>query len=263
MNNNQINKSIVYKKTSDYENDSTISNSSVDLDESVISIDNMTDSNYNLNNLNKCTIKNNKEIHKNNINLINDINKELINDLNPAKFNHDTNKNTENVENMKNIENTENIDDKCIDDFIYFFKTHCIEFNDINKINNFEEIIKSYITEKNLNQENISIFLHSIYKNKTSLKNKLNSIKKNFVTNKNTNDDIDIVTNDTHNELNATNEYNELDATNEYNELNATNEYNELNFIDKLIKNDINTWIFIGIILISFIIIIMVMINKK
>jgi len=123
---------IVYKKTSDYENNSTTTtydNSQINLDESVISIDN----------------KNNdkNENWENNLNLINDINKEVNLNINKnsndninkninknSNSNDDINKNSnDNISNYQQLENFFSDTDQENKNILFFDK---LANNDIN-----------------------------------------------------------------------------------------------------------------------------------
>jgi len=259
------NLNIVYKKTSDYDNDlSTYSsnNSQVDLDESVLTID---DNNLNINNykLNK----QNSRVYENNINLRDNINKEIVKNLNnnnkkdkPTKFSHNQ-KNIRVIENYINdnndtndsnnktdntINNSFDSENKYINNFIHYIKTNGLGTEIFNDVNLFKEIIKFYIINKNFNQNEIELFIKTINNNKLII---FNNIKNsNNVENSN-------------NVGNLNNAENLNNIENFYS--NGDNENKQNTFIDKLINNDINTWIFIGMILISFVIIIMIIINKK
>jgi len=96
----------------------------------------------------------------------------------------------------------------------------------------YKEIIKLFIIKNNLSNDSIELLISILDKNKLFIKN--NIIK---ITNKLENFESDNI-------------------------INLIDNDNIL-FFDKLANNDINTWIFIGIILISFIIIIMMILNKK
>ena len=70
---------------------------------------------------------------------------------------------------------------------------------------------------------------------------------------------IDIIITNTINKIrNKFENFNVLSEENNY-----FYENKNLPFVDKLINNDINTWIFVGVILISFLIIIMIIFYKK
>ena len=226
-----MNSKIVYKKTSEYDKDSSTYNSDIsqiDLDDSVISVDIKTDLDTN-----------NYQIHKNNLNLRNDINRELIkdfkNNINSTKPIINYNYENENKDNnyVKNeIKDMEVLEYKYVDKFINFMKINNFNIEHIENINLFGEIIKLFIIKNNLNEEEIKIFIDTIYKYKPLLKSKITEIK------------------------NISENY---DITDKKNIGDIFSDNDEPLFLSKLI----NTWIFFGIILISFIIIIMVTINKK
>jgi hypothetical protein len=205
MNNNQ--QKIIYKKTNDYDNSSTNSDySQINLDDSVNSSD--TDNNTNNN------IQDN--IEDNNINLRNNITKELSSELINITSN-----------NIKI-----NLDNKYIDDFIIFINNN--NFDKIKDENTYKILIKSFIMQNNLNQEEIIIFLNNL--------KKIN-MQEFFL------EPLNLIEN-----FNTEEKYNEKEE--KYNE-------KEDILINNLVNNDINAWIFIGIILISFIILIMIILNRK
>ena len=113
-------------------------------------------------------------------------------------------------------------EDIYINKFIYFIKTNNYGIEYIENINLYREIIKLFIIKNNLNQSEIEILLSILDKNNILIKNNIIDVKNKLET---------------------------FDSDN-------------IDFFDKLANNDINTWIFIGMILISFIIIIMVVLNK-
>jgi len=219
---------IVYKKTSDYDNDSfTSDNSQINLDDSVISID----------------VKNNYDSdfeHRNNIELKNVINKELTNQIiNTPNVNNDNNDN--NIKETSN-ENFENFEKEYLIKFINFIKNNNFNKEDIKNTNSFKQIIKLFIAQNNLTEKEINIFINIIFKYESVIFNEIFVLTEpvehpieNF---KNIADDIALSENSILNNNNST-------------------------FFNRLVDNDINTWIFIGIILISFIILIMIFINKK
>ena len=140
---------IVYKKTSDYDNDSSTYNSQVDLDESVITIDD----NYNINNYK--SNNQNFKIHENNINLRDNINKELIKNINIniPDYNNDDNIHEYNNDCDKDkINNSIDIENKYINDFIHYIKINNYGIESVEDINLFKELINfNFKLDKEIN----------------------------------------------------------------------------------------------------------------
>jgi hypothetical protein len=229
-----MNNNIIYKKTSDYDSNSDLStksttNSEINLDDSVISVNSDSDLDTNRN-------KNN-QIYKNNIDLRNNINKELKNDLkneNQIINNIDININkNDNI--VKNKTESEDYKNNYLNEFLNFIELNDYNIDCIENTNMLNEIIKFFIIQNNLDENEIKIFADLVYKNKSFLKKKIENKINNFNTQENFN----------------TQDNNEIEENN-----NST-------FFNKLANNDINTWIFIGIILISLIMIIMVILKNN
>ena len=167
--NNTIQNKIIYKKTEEYDNMSTSTNSDnsqINLDDSILSIDKQ-DYTHTPN-------LNHKQIYSNNVNLMQNINKELINEINEETINN----------NNGIIDNNDKVNNDKIDDNMKVVN---------NNENNYIENFNSSIETKSINTSNIS----------------------------------------------------------------------QETFFYRLITNDINSWIFMGMIIISFTIIIMIIINNK
>lgn len=139
-----IQNKIIYKKTADYDNISSTTNSvnsQLDLDESIISIDNNL---YNYND---------DSIYTNNNNLMYNINKELTKDL---KLNQDNDEDED--------KNYEDKDDEDKDD------EYKNEDNEINKIENFsniklDQVINMENINYNIDREEQNSFLYRLTKN--------------------------------------------------------------------------------------------------
>ena len=226
-NNNFSNIKIVYKKATDYDNSSN--DSSINLDDSVYS--NESNENYGL--------KNNEKLRKdilneinNDINDINNIDSKLIDNINidnqPCSINNDNyNYNQNNSYELDYIEL-----------FTKYLNDLDIELNHFKKNSNIKNIIKKFILDYKMTEKQILFFL-----------NKLDKLDKIDI-NENNLDKIDI------NENNLENFFNSQE--------NIPNKFLNSNFIiDGLYNYDINTWIFIGVIIISITIIIMITINNK
>ena len=167
--NNTIQNKIIYKKTEEYDNMSTSTNSDnsqINLDDSILSIDKQD--------YTQTPNLNHKQIYSNNVNLMQNINKELINEINEETINN----------NNGIIDNNDKVNNDKIDDNMKVVN---------NNENNYIENFNSSIETKSINTSNIS----------------------------------------------------------------------QETFFYRLITNDINSWIFMGMIIISFTIIIMIIINNK
>ena len=236
-----MNNNIIYKKTSDYDSNSDLStnatnNSEINLDDSVISINSDTDINNQIyknnidlrNNIDK-DLKNNinKDLRNNiDIDLKNNIDKELKNDL----------KNENQIINNICINKTEDFKNNYLNEFLNFIELNDYDIDSIENTNLFNEIIKFFIIQNNLDENEVKIFADLVYKNKSFLKKNI----ENKINNINTQENFNINTQDN----------------------NVFNENNNSTFFNKLVNNDINTWIFLGIILISIIMIIMIILQK-
>jgi hypothetical protein len=125
-----IQNKIIYKKTADYDNISSTTNSvnsQIDLDDSIISIDNNL---YN---------NNDDSIYTNNNNLMYNINKELTKDL---KLNQDNNEDKNDEDKDNEDKDDEDKDDEDKDD----------EDNEMNKIEDFSNIRLNQV----INMENVN-----------------------------------------------------------------------------------------------------------
>jgi hypothetical protein len=252
MNNNI---KIVYKKPTQYDNNS---NSTLDLDESVLSID--------LGEINQNTNK----ILRNNI--FKEINNDIISTSNYLNSNLNSNSSVD-TNNINN--NDQNLDENNKDEtffyniFIKYIKNNNIDFLSLTNKEIFTNTIKKFIYENKLNQEQIFHFLNLI-KNKINEQDEKNKINEQDEKNKFNEQDEK----NKFNEQDEKNKFNEQDEKNKFNEQDEKNnfenfqnliqneEYTNSMLVD-LAKNDINTWIFLCVILISFIIIIMIIIYKK
>lgn len=221
---------IVYKKPTQYDNNSV---STSDLDESVLSADS-------------------DEINNNQI-LRNSILKEINNDIITAENNQNsnrlessdinTNTNTNRNTNNDNNNNYQNLVDNHDKSFLYnifikYLKLNQIDFLSLTNKEIFTVTIKKFISENKLNQEQILDFLN-LLKNKINEQDEKNNLENNIDNNINT-----------------------FEKMENFDNLIKNEEYNYSLLFD-LGKNDINTWIFLSVILISFIIIIMIIIYKK
>ena len=138
-----------------------------------------------------------------------------------------------------------------MDSFKIFINKNGFNFNDPNS-EQLNKLIKYYIIENKLKEDNIIILLNNI---KLELSESYN---------KN-------ITNNT--QINNTDKLNKIESyENDYKNDNYEQYENFSNYSESDIKtsilkslfnNDINTWLFIGIIFISFIIVTMIIIHKK
>lgn len=242
---------IVYKKPTLYEDDSISSSiNSNDSNESNISICNSVDSNVNSN-------VNSNEL---NLDLRNNIFKEISNDINNL---YQKNNNT-----IDSIESIKNNDD------LYKMFVKYINNNNIDFTNKqiFNLTVKKFILFNNLNHEQILILLNSL-KNKFNYDNNSNNnvqnnniISNNIISNNNIsndNDSNDNVSNDNISNDNLPYDKVPNDNFETFQNYNNSIIFNENTLFNNLIHNDINTWIFMCVIIISLIIIIMMVVYKK
>lgn len=135
-----MNNKIIYKKTSDYDTISSTDNSQMDLDDSIISLDikkynSNTDSDTDTSSDTSIN-SNSQQIHTNNINLMQNINRELFSDLNDNNDNNNKNiKNfnltgesisNNNISNIKNYPSQNTLFDKLISNGINSWIFICI-----------------------------------------------------------------------------------------------------------------------------------------
>jgi len=240
MNNNY---KIVYKKPTEYDNDSqsTIDtyakqnniNTKPNLDDSVFTNDSDNNSVFS-NGADNFVLRNNidKEINKNIGEKNNNGNEEKILSKNLSHIH----------QNLNNDLNHE----KILNNFFEFASDNNFDFENPEPtlLNN---LIKSFIIENKLSEENIIVLLNGVKKELYYL----NNIK----TNPNPNPTNSIPTDSNDNEYFTNTNTN----TNTHTQIEMTN----ASVLDSLKNNDINTWIFVGIILISFVIVIMIVIHKK
>lgn len=242
MDKNNKSKKIVYKKTDDYENNLTTTSSDCSNIDSFDLKENLDDSILTLNdNINY--IDSNE-----NIRLLKNINDELKNDI--------QNKNIEKIKPNDNNNHNFDINLKLLTDFKNFIiKKNLMSEEKKNLFKNNEyikKIIKLFTSSydiKNINcndLKNILIFI----KNYTN--------DENIYTNTNINN----------NEINQNTPIKSMETfinTNDINknEIETNSEIKNELLLGNMSSNDINTWIFMGIIIISIIIIIMIMINNK
>ena len=225
---------LVYKKPTLYDND-TLSANSVNLENN---LDDSVESNYSDNS----DTNNNDLLRKNIIDDINikKINSEEINieETNIKKINiEETNIEETNIEetNTNNIKNHVKI-------FLIYLKKKNINFEELNNNTTFNKLVKNFVLEYKLNQQEIILLVTQIKKLSNFLKN-----KKDVIEDTNTENINDKNSNLSESDLSET--------------ININSENNYL--LNKLSKNDINTWIFMGVIIISIIILIMIIIYKK
>ena len=148
------------------------------------------------------------------------------------------------ISQQNNINYNNNNDNDYLDIFMNYLNDYNIEFSKLNNPYIFERIIKKFISENKLLENKIIIFINKL-KDKLDVFNKENLI--------NNIDDIDINL-----------ELNNLENNN-YFMGKFDNLIKHNNMIYDFYNYDLNTWILIGIILISFIILIMFITssNKK
>lgn len=172
---------------------------------------------------------------------INDLDNSVNNDnisVNNSFYNNEVNnKIIKEIKTDISQQNNMDYDNDYIDIFMDYLNDYDIEFSKLNNPYIFERIIKHFISENKLLENKIIIFINKL-KNKLDIFNKENQI--------NNIDDMDINL-----------ELNNLDNNNNYLIGNFNNLIKNNNIIYDFYNYDINTWILIGIILISFIILIM------
>lgn len=133
---------------------------------------------------------------------------------------------------------------------------------DDSQINLDDTIISINKQDPNLTSNSTS---EQIYSNNINLIKNINKELFNELNNAmNNNDTLNDTISNTINDTNSNNAINDANIENFISDLEIKNNNSSQNtFFDKLITNDINSWIFLGIIMISFTIIIMIMFNKK
>ena len=231
--------------TQDKSDSSNDSNDSNDLDNSVSSNDSELIEDSLNNNIDK--VKN--QIEQNEI-LRNNIHKEL-------SYNNNNDNN--------NSSDDKNIPLYLVKKFVRYLKKNKIDFEELNNHTFLNNIIKKYIIENNINQNYIVAFLEElkIKINSSDPTNLTNSLKifpsnlKDSDSNLNTDSDMN---SDTNSDL-ETKIFENFE--NYQNGIDNEQMTNKKSIIELLSNNDINTWLFIGVILISFIFIIMITIHKK
>lgn len=242
-----MNNKIFYKKISDYENSTLSTNSNIsNLDNSVLTL------NDNIGSFKTNGTNYDSEI---NVQLFKNINNEITDNI-KEKLNveiiDNVDNNTNNTNNANNTNNTYSNDGEIDEKLKAIFDNFLIKKN-LSKNESIKKIIKTFETSeiiKNLNEielENIlklfKKYLVSIYKTDIETKNcetfNTVNVENNFKTNKNVNN------------KNISDSFISGDLIK-----NKT-------LLEKLSSNDINSWIFVGTIIISIIIMIMIIINNK
>jgi hypothetical protein len=235
---------IIYKKPTCYDdNDSSSTNSSANsnqnnvIDETV-SYTQSTDSDQTNNtmeqNYNSIKEYQNNQKYNNDI-LRNNILKEINGDYDNDNDNDNDNLNANNL----------------LKKFMRYLNKNNISFEELNNNTFFNKTIKKYILENNIEPNNVIIFLEE-------LKLKLNSFS-NSNTNLSQNDFKNIETFENTNDVPTPGHF-QNDLVNFEND---TLSIKNKNIMELLTNNDINTWLFIGVILISLVFIIMMTIYKK
>ena len=255
---------IVYKKPTEYDNNSLSSNSNDEkesytninkkskLDDSVFTND--SESDININNIDNTVLKEN-------------IVKEITNNLYSTTKEHKTKKNLE----TPNTQDLNILDDEILlNSFSIFIDKNGFDINNPNS-NQLDKLIKNFIIENKLKENKIITLLNNIKLELSKKYNKNNIVLDNTTNNLQNNTTNNLQNNTTNNSQNNTKfieQYNnniEINNDNNENFSNYSSNTEKINvsILSNLLDNDINTWLFIGIIFISFIVIIMIMIHKK
>lgn len=237
---------IIYKKPTCYNDNETSSTNSSDnsnlnnLDESVSS-DDSTNFNNNL--------KQDYEINQNDF-LRNSILREINdNNLNDKKNNEILSEPINNNQNKSDTNST-----YLLKKFVKYLKNNNINFEELNDNIFFNNIIKKYIVENNIEPENVISFLEEL---KLKINLPKNNLLKNIIPDTPDTNEID-------NSNKILNKEYMIENFQDYpTNIENENKIKEKSIMNLLINNDINTWLFIGVILISLVLIIMVTIYKK